>query len=394
MGFSIEDLSHWKCSLPVAKPIPNSGSGGKIFLFEGSVKSHEVWKELREQNMDYLTSKPWPQYIVMKQIQYGNKNALGEAVMTKFLGDQQVGPPCTIMPVDSQGIPIFTAEDEDGHIYLFMNRMSQDLLDRYAEFEGEFGKSPPDIPGSIFSSLEDSLGARMKNLLDAGLLFTDIKLENVLVIERNDQETVNLQLGRPIYNNKRDEYFLIDFDLIFACHLFADRKPFEVRLNRIDFADAAEPVTFVIPAAVEDQHDPLHSYPRDCFHNKTALKAYLTIMKGMIGIMFLYLPIFKAETEELKKLLLNLTIFGHGHGVFTTNKMARKTVIEKHLETQDKSWLIDYYGPFARRIPWYASQFEPFRTRQPAMTKNEAMWRFFDYSGESVGSSRKRPRID
>ena len=404
MGFSIKDTkTGWKCDLPEAQCSPKSGSGGKIFLFQGNVQRMAEVAEGDEntENMDYLANKPWPSHIVMKQIRRNDthrNDVLGEVVLTKFLGDRDVGPPCTIMPCDSQRIPIFTATDANGEIYLFMNRMSDDLFDRYVKVENEY--RPPNTPrieDSIFYSLEESLGTRMENVLNAGLLFTDIKLDNVLFVDTTYQERVNQDLDRKIYDGERDEYFLVDFDLMFACHLFSRRIPFEVALDDANIA------SFIIPGAVQDQShgDTLHLYPRDCesvHDNPIARKAYLTIMKGMVGIMYLHLPIFDDETKALKHLLSNLTIGDRDRGnsaVFSPEPLTRQKAIESHLQTQERSWLMDYYGPFSKRIPWYAYQFKPFRTKRPPWSKNEAMHRLFDppfppHGGGETSAKRAR----
>ena len=408
MGFSIKDQeTGWKCFLSEARCLKR-GSGGKIFLFEGNVGcvesllGSEGSKDMADggENMDYLMKKPWPSHVVMKWIKIKGdthrNDVLGEVVLTKFLGDQGVGPPCTIMPPDSEGIPIFTAMDENGGMYLFMNRMSDDLFNRYVEYEPKYRPpNTPSIEDSIFSSLEESLGTSMKNLLNAGLLFTDIKLDNVVFIDKTYQERVNGDLEKTIYNRKRDEYFLIDFDLMFACHLFSD--PFEVRLG-----DSS----FIIPGAVRDQSggDTVHIYPRDCesvHDNPKARDAYLTIMKGMVGIMFIHLPIFDDETKALLHLLSNLTIGDRDRGnsaVFSRESSTRQEAIKSHLQTKEKSWLMDYYGPFSKRIPWYAYQFKPFRTKKPPWSKTEAMHRLFDPpfpphgEGDTSYTSAKRAR--
>tara|TARA_B110000858_G_scaffold24856_2_gene25401 strand:+ start:2281 stop:3591 length:1311 start_codon:yes stop_codon:yes gene_type:complete len=416
-GFSVTDTKRgWVWHLPEHK-VAEPGSGGQVYLFDKYAADFFIGED-KSLNMNALIR--WPAYVVMKKINSDKTSKFGdmplaEAVLTKFLADQDIGPPCTIMPCDSQNVPIFTGMDEDENRYVFVNRMTSDLSG-LVDGDDESGGEPDNI--HYFKSLEKTLGQRMDRLLKLGLLFTDIKLENVLMLTRYDAEAANNDLGhidnKQIYKGDREEYFLTDFDLTFACHLFSETErnsyTFKVQHSKDESDEhfsavlrsispeflAAEDeeeenIAFSLPAGVEDFPvlNLLHEKSRECkgVNDKRAMQAYRTIMKGMIGGYFSEVKIFPNETQELVKLIKNLTILND-----EDSPRERSLEIENKLRAtnrSDISWLISFYGPFARRIPFYAGNYLPFRlTARPGQVYEA----FHDAPPEYDDHGKKRKR--
>ena len=188
-------------------------SGGNRFtslseeseLGSGSFGTIKTYKSVKVED-------DWLEYVVFKSVKIdrryidkdGYPEELSEAVLTKFLGDIDVGPPCKNAPrvrthISENLMNLFVASDADkSHIYIIMDKMSSNMNSYMRNLRrNDFSKVEP-----MMKRAEAQLEYRINKMLEANILCIDAKSLNVLVDATTPGD---------------EKFYLSDFDSHFCC---------------------------------------------------------------------------------------------------------------------------------------------------------------------------------
>ncbi|AHA55883.1 hypothetical protein EhV256 [Emiliania huxleyi virus 86] len=313
-------------TLPPPVEIGN-GINGTVFSFPQNPNSLESCFVIKKVTIPYSSN--------IEQNRIRLSRFLQEVALTKMYGDMGIGPPCNMTPTDALDQHLFVANDkfndpdnpmESKTFYIIINRMIGDMitaneLGLYADYVNN---------GDISAHIELTLSDRINAMLQSGLLFVDIKPDNILFItpeEATRQNQVRKRIhGAGTYDESYPTVFLTDFDTTHACSLFNEYAD-------VIYQDLYGNALFKLP-----KYNSL--YKQTCLQNPSELDllAYGIMIRGIIGSTLIHF--FEQDTNELAATMKQVRAYNIG-------KLKKIT-----------SRLYPYIHPFLTNIRHYGDMYD------------------------------------